>query len=55
MPVIGPSIWGYKDIVRVRSRGADAISFGAVHLRFPFDRSCQTLYAKWDRRERNKK
>lgn len=35
IPVIGPSVWQYEDIERVRQYGASAISFGSVFLRYP--------------------
>lgn len=36
VPVIAPSIVSYDDIRTVRSLGAKAVSFGAVHLRTPW-------------------
>jgi len=36
VPVIGPSVWEYGDIVRLRELGADAISFGSMFLRYPW-------------------
>ncbi|MDD5290360.1 MAG: hypothetical protein PHT40_04175 [Patescibacteria group bacterium] len=36
IPVIGPSIWDYEDIGRVRSYGAKAISFGSVFTCYPW-------------------
>lgn len=35
IPVIGPSVWNYEDIDRLREIGADAISFGSLFLRHP--------------------
>ena len=35
IPIIGPSIWEFKDINRLRNYGASAISFGAVFLPYP--------------------
>jgi dihydroorotate dehydrogenase (fumarate) len=32
LPVIGPSVMEYDDLARVKSCGAQAISFGAIHL-----------------------
>jgi len=36
IPVIGPSVWEYEDIARLRQLGAQAISFGAIFLRYPW-------------------
>jgi dihydroorotate dehydrogenase (NAD+) catalytic subunit len=36
IPVIGPSIWEYEDMACVRTYGAKAVSFGAIHLRTPW-------------------
>ncbi|MBI4365338.1 MAG: hypothetical protein HY543_00810 [Deltaproteobacteria bacterium] len=36
VPVIGPSVWEYADIARLRNLGAQAISFGAIFLRYPW-------------------
>ena len=36
IPVIGPSVWGYEDIGKLRAIGAKAISFGSVFLRYPW-------------------
>ncbi len=35
-PIIGPSVWEYADIEKLRKLGAKAISFGAVFLRYPW-------------------
>lgn len=35
VPLIGPSAWEYGDIAELRHRGARAISFGSVLLRYP--------------------
>lgn len=35
IPVIAPSIMEFEDIAHVRSLGAHAVSFGAIHLRTP--------------------
>jgi len=35
-PVIGPSIWEYSDIQKVRDLGAKAISFGSIFMRYPW-------------------
>lgn len=36
LPVIAPSIMDYADLERVRALGAQAVSFGAIHLRTPW-------------------
>ena len=36
IPVIGPSVWDFKDIERLRKLGAKAISFGAIFLPYPW-------------------
>ncbi len=37
IPVIGPSVWDFEDIERIRNIGAKAISFGSMFLRYPCD------------------
>ncbi len=49
IPVIGPSVWDYGDIEKLREIGADAISFGSVFTRYPWR---PTSYVKRDM-ERN--
>ncbi len=44
-PVIGPSVWDYEDIAKVRSLGAKAISFGAIFMKYPWR---PTRYLKRD-------
>ena len=34
-PLIGPSVWSYEDLEKIRSRGASAISFGSIFLKHP--------------------
>ena len=36
LPVIGPSIMEFRDLEKVRSLGAQAVSFGAIHFRTPW-------------------
>ena len=48
IPVIGPSVWEYEDMEELRARGARAISFGSIFLRYPWR---PTLYARRDMRE----
>lgn len=48
IPVIGPSVWHYDDIARLRRLGAKAVSFGALFLRYPWR---PTAYVRRDRRE----
>lgn len=47
IPVIGPSIWEFGDIEKVRKLGALAVSFGSIFLWFPWR---PTRYAKKDMR-----
>lgn len=35
-PVIGPSVWDYEDIQKLRALGAKAISFGSIFMRYPW-------------------
>lgn len=49
VPVIGPSVWNFKDIDRVRALGAKAISFGSIFLKHPWR---PTLYVKRDKKRR---
>lgn len=53
IPVIGPSVWDYKDMQELRDIGAKAISFGSVFFRFPW--ACRpTMYVRKDmKRNRN--
>lgn len=36
VPVIGPSVWDFKDLKILREKGAQAISFGSIFLRYPW-------------------
>ncbi|MFZ2763600.1 MAG: hypothetical protein WAX80_00980, partial [Minisyncoccia bacterium] len=36
LPVIGSSVMEFEDVARLRTLGASAISFGAIHLRTPW-------------------
>ncbi len=36
LPVIGPSVMEFTDIERLRELGAEAVSFGCIHLRKPW-------------------
>lgn len=45
-PVIGPSVWEFGDIAKLRSLGAKAISFGAIFLRSPWR---PTLFVRRDK------
>lgn len=36
LPVIGPSVMEYSDLIKLRTLGAKAISYGAIHLRTPW-------------------
>ena len=46
IPVIGPSVWEFDDIEKVRKLGAKAISFGSIFLRYPWR---PTLYVRKDK------
>ncbi|MBI2343023.1 MAG: hypothetical protein HYV02_01600 [Deltaproteobacteria bacterium] len=48
IPVIGPSVWTYEDIGRLRRLGARAISFGSIFLRYPWR---PTAYVRREQRE----
>ncbi len=43
LPVIGPDVWDFSDIARLGELGADAWSFGALQLCFPWK---PTMYVK---------
>jgi dihydroorotate dehydrogenase (NAD+) catalytic subunit len=45
-PVIGPGVWEFEDLQRLRERGAKAVSFGSIFLRYP---SRPTAFVKRDR------
>lgn len=47
IPVIGPSIWDFSDLNKVRNLGAKAISFGSVFLRYPWR---PTLFVRRDQK-----
>ncbi len=49
LPVIAPSIMAFDDLARVRAFGAEAVSYGAIHLRTPW---APTAIARRDVRER---
>jgi dihydroorotate dehydrogenase (NAD+) catalytic subunit len=36
IPVIGPGVWTFDDIARLRELGAKAISFGSIFMRYPW-------------------
>ncbi|MBN2198171.1 hypothetical protein JW698_03240 [Candidatus Wolfebacteria bacterium] len=43
IPVIGPSVWDFGDMERIRMMGAKAVSFGSVFLKYPWR---PTLFVK---------
>lgn len=43
IPVIGPSVWDFDDLEKIRSLGAKAVSFGSVFLSHPWR---PTLYVR---------
>lgn len=46
-PVIGPSVWDYEDMAKLRALGAKAISFGSIFMKYPWR---PTQYVKRDKR-----
>ncbi len=48
-PVIGPSVWDFEDIQKIRDLGAKAISFGSIFMRYPWR---PTQYVKRDIKSR---
>lgn len=40
IPVIGPGVWDFSDIEKLREIGAKAISFGSIFLRYPWRPTC---------------
>lgn len=47
IPVIGPSVWDFSDLEKVRNFGAKAISFGSVFLHRPWS---PTMYVRKEQR-----
>jgi dihydroorotate dehydrogenase (NAD+) catalytic subunit len=47
IPIIGPSVWNFKDIEKLRELGAEAISFGSIFLQYPWR---PTLFVRKDKR-----
>jgi len=47
IPVIGPSVWEFDDLGKVRNLGAKAISFGSIFLRYPWR---PTLYIRREKK-----
>lgn len=47
IPVIGPSVWDFDDLEKVRSLGAKAVSFGSVFMCHPWR---PTLYVRKERK-----
>jgi dihydroorotate dehydrogenase (NAD+) catalytic subunit len=46
IPIIGPSIWNFDDLKKVRDLGAKAVSFGSIFLRYPWR---PTLFVEKDK------
>ncbi len=46
-PVIGPSVWDFEDIYKLRELGAQALSFGSIFMRYPWR---ATRYIKKDQK-----
>ncbi len=51
-PVIGPGVWEYNDIARIRALGAGAVSFGSIFMRYPWR---PTAYVRRDQIEQYSK
>jgi dihydroorotate dehydrogenase len=49
-PIIGPSVWEYRDIENLRGLGAKAISFGTIFMRYPWR---PTAFVRREVRSRN--
>ncbi len=49
IPTIGPSVWDYEDIGKLRAIGAKAISFGSIFLKYPWR---PTAFVRKDRKDR---
>ncbi|MBI4272899.1 hypothetical protein HY621_03535 [Candidatus Uhrbacteria bacterium] len=47
LPVIGPGVWGFEDLEKLRRIGAKAISFGSIFMRYPWR---PTLYVRRDKK-----
>jgi len=50
IPVIGPSVWEYEDMEKLRTLGARAVSFGSIFLRYPWR---PTAFVKRDQMARD--
>lgn len=51
LPIIGPSIWWFDDLMSLRRMGMSALSFGSIFLRYPWR---PTLYVRRDRAHRRR-
>lgn len=51
IPVIGPSVWDFPDIKKLRKLGAKAVSFGSVFLKYPWR---PTIFVRKDKKETQK-
>lgn len=49
IPVVGPGVWEFSDIEKIRGIGAKAISFGSIFLRYPWR---PTLFVRKDKKRR---
>ena len=47
IPVIGPSVWDFDDLKKIRGIGAKAISFGSIFLYHPWR---PTLYVRQEQK-----
>lgn len=49
IPIIGPSVWEFQDIAKIRNMGAKAVSFGSVFMPYPWR---PTLYIRKEKTSR---
>ncbi len=47
-PVIGPGVWEFEDIEKLRNLGAKAVSFGSIFMRYPWR---PTVFVKREQKE----
>lgn len=47
VPVIGSSVWRYRDMLTLREKGVKAIAFGSVFIKYPWNVLCPWLPNKY--------
>lgn len=52
IPVIGPSVWDFNDLKKLRGIGAQAISFGSIFLRYPWR---PTLFVRKEQKQKQQR